>query len=237
MTSGSRSSSMWPSHAYERRRVAEHVRTMGVDLVEEAGDARFVDGNTVVAADGRTWTAERVIVTIGGRATKLPIPGAELGLTYEDVRSPTVLPDRVCVIGGADTGCQLTSILADFGCRVSIIEYAPRIVARADQDVSAELEHAFRGWGIEVITSAVRLEPLQSGVRVVYAEAPTGAVVLERLASGGGETGWYFLKSQAQLDALVPASRREQGLLLLRRPGRHRAHEPGSCGQDPPDHR
>ena len=157
-------------YLYERKRVADHIRSVGVDLVEEAGDARFVDANTVAAADGRKWTADRVIIAVGGKAGRLPIHGAELGLTYEDLRSLTSLPDRVCVIGAADTGCQLTSILADFGCEVTLIEYAPRIVPRADVDVSVALEHAFRARGIEVITSAAvhQLEALQPGVRVLY---------------------------------------------------------------------
>ncbi len=41
---------------------------------------------------------------------------------------------------------------------------------RADVDVSVALEHAFRGRGIEVITSAAvhQLEALEPGVRVQY---------------------------------------------------------------------
>jgi pyruvate/2-oxoglutarate dehydrogenase complex dihydrolipoamide dehydrogenase (E3) component len=157
-------------YAYERRRVADHIRAMGVDLIEDTGDARFLDANTVAAADGWTWSADRVIIAVGGRASRLPIPGAELGLTYEDVRGLTALPERVCVIGAADTGCQLTSILADFGCRVSLLEYAPRILPRADEDVSTELEKAFQARGIEVVTNAAvqQLEPLEPGVRVLY---------------------------------------------------------------------
>src|SRR5262245_51642532 len=96
-------------YAYERRRVAEHLRSQGVELVEEVGEARFLDAGTITAADGRRWSADRIIIAVGGRAGRLPIPGAERGLTYEDVRRLTALPDRVCVIGAADTGCQLTS--------------------------------------------------------------------------------------------------------------------------------
>jgi pyruvate/2-oxoglutarate dehydrogenase complex dihydrolipoamide dehydrogenase (E3) component len=157
-------------YLHERKRVGDHIRSVGVDLIEEAGDVRFVDPHTVAAADGRTWTADRVIIAVGGRAGRLPIPGAEFGLTYEDVRSVPALPERVCVIGAADTGCQLTSILADFGCAVTLVEYGPRIVPRADVDVSAALEHAFRGRGIEVITSAAvhQLERLAPGARVRY---------------------------------------------------------------------
>ena len=153
------------SYAHERKRVSDHIRARGVELVEEAGNARFLDANTVAAADGRVWSGERVIIAVGGRASRLPIPGAELGLTYEDVRGLTALPERVCVIGAADTGCQLASILADFGCQVALLEYAPRIVPRADEDVSAELEKAFRARGIEVVTNAAVQQPRAARAR------------------------------------------------------------------------
>lgn len=157
-------------YLYERKRIADHIRSAGVDLVEDAGDARFVDANTIAVADGRTWTADRVIIAVGGRPGRLQIPGAEFGLTYEDLRGLSSLPERVCVIGAAGTGCQLTSILADFGCDVTLVEYGPRIVPRADVEVSVALEHAFRGRDIHVITSSAvqGLEPVQHGVRVVY---------------------------------------------------------------------
>ena len=157
-------------YAHDRRRIADHIRAMGVDVVEEAGDVRFLDAETIAAADGRSWTADRLIIAVGGRASRLPIPGAELGFTFEDVRNLKALPDRVCVIGAADTGCQLASILADFGCQVSLLEFATRIVPRGDEDVSVALERAFRARGIDVVSGVgvQRLEPLDPGVRVVY---------------------------------------------------------------------
>ena len=157
-------------YAHDRKRISDHIRAMGVDLIEDAGNLHFLDANTVGTDGGKALSADRVIIAVGGRASRLPIPGAELGLTFEDIRSLTALPDRVCVIGAADTGCQLTSILDDFGCRVWLLEWAPQIVPRADEDVSAELERAFRARGIEVVTNASveRLDSLNPGVRVVY---------------------------------------------------------------------
>jgi dihydrolipoamide dehydrogenase len=162
-------------YAHDRRQIADRIRSVGVDLVEEAGDVRFRDPNTVAAGD-RVWDADRFIIAVGGRPSRLSIPGAELGLTFEDVRNLTTLPERVCVIGAADTGCQLTSILADFGCHVWLVEYGPRIVPRADVEVSAGLEEAFRARGIEVIAGAavMQLEPRQQGVRVVYNSGADG---------------------------------------------------------------
>ena len=157
-------------YAHEHKRMSEHIRAMGVDLVEHAGNVRFVDPNTLAAEDGQVWAADRVIIAAGGRASRPPIPGADLALTYEDIRTLAALPERVCVIGAADTGCQLTSILADFGCSVWLLEHAPRILPRADQDVSTELEHAFRARGIIAVTGAsvTQLEPRGHELGVVY---------------------------------------------------------------------
>ena len=91
-------------------------------------------------------------------------------MTYTDLRALTRLPGRVAVIGGADTGCQLASILADFGCQTLLLEYAPRLTPRADQDLSAALRAAFTRRGIEVVTeaSAERLVRVEGGVDVHY---------------------------------------------------------------------
>ncbi len=179
-------------YAHERKHMADHIRAMGVDVVEGVGEARFVDASTIEAADGRTWTAERVIIAVGGRAGRLPIPGAELALTYEDVRTLSVLPARVCVIGAADTGCQLASILADFGCRVWLFERASRIVPGADEEVSAELERAFRGRGIEVVTSATveQLESLGQALRVSHRIAEDGQVSEVEVDAAFFAVGW-----------------------------------------------
>ena len=74
-----------------------------------------------------------------GTPARLPIPGADLALTYEDIPSLTSLPGRVAVIGGADTGCQIASIFDDFGAAVTLFEAGPILVPAADHDVSAEL--------------------------------------------------------------------------------------------------
>jgi pyruvate/2-oxoglutarate dehydrogenase complex dihydrolipoamide dehydrogenase (E3) component len=55
-----------------------------------------------------------------------PIPGAELARTFDGLRDLTRLPASVVVIGGADTGCQLASILGDFGAQVTLVEASPR---------------------------------------------------------------------------------------------------------------
>jgi pyruvate/2-oxoglutarate dehydrogenase complex dihydrolipoamide dehydrogenase (E3) component len=188
-------------YAHDQKRLGDYVRATGIELVEGAGPARFVDPRTVAVGDGRTWQADRIVIAVGGHPGRLPIPGAELGLTYTDVRALTALPGRVAVIGGADTGCQLASILAGFGCQTLLLEYAPRLVPRADQDTSAALGAAFTRRGIEVVTgaSAERLVRVDTGVEVHYRQANQPA---SRLV----DTVFFAVGWPANLDGLALAS-------------------------------
>lgn len=79
-------------YAHDRKDMAGHLRRHGIDLTEDQGPVSFVDPHTVAASGGRTWSADRIILAVGGHAARLPIPGADLALTYEDIPSLTSLP-------------------------------------------------------------------------------------------------------------------------------------------------
>src|SRR5690349_2859541 len=116
--------------------------------------ARFTDPHTVRADDGRSWHGDRIVIAVGCRAAPLPVPGDEMALSYRDILTLKALPHEVAVIGGADTGCQMASIFADFGAGVRLIEAGPRIVSGADSSISAALSQAFEAKGMQVITGA-----------------------------------------------------------------------------------
>lgn len=161
-------------YAHDKRDVAGLLRRRGIDLIEDLGPAAFTDPHTVAAGDGRTWSANHIILAVGGHAGRLPIPGADLALTYEDIPSLTSLPDRVAVVGGADTGCQIASILDDLGVGVSLFEAGPALVPAADRTVSAELGRAFRGRDMDVHTSTLveSLHTRGDGIQVEYRSGP-----------------------------------------------------------------
>ena len=54
------------SYAHGQRRLAEVIASQGIDLVEEAGPARFVDPHTVRIPDGRSFGGDAIIVAVGG---------------------------------------------------------------------------------------------------------------------------------------------------------------------------
>ncbi len=157
-------------YVHDQRRLADALSRRGIELVDGAGPSVFIDAHTVAVPDGREFRGDAVVIAVGGRAGRPPIPGVELALTYEDLPDLTALPASAAVVGGADTGCQLASILADFGSNMTLIEAGPRLVPHADQDVSAALADSFRGRGIAVQTSAQveRLERTAQRAAVHY---------------------------------------------------------------------
>src|SRR6476620_503755 len=139
-------------YSHDVKRMSDYIAASGVELVQNAGPARFVDDHTIEVPDGRRFSGDAIVIAVGGHAGRLPIPGAELALTYEDIRDLTELPVSSVVIGGSETGSQPASLLVDFGSKVTVLEFADRIKPRSDRDVSDGLTAAFEAKGMEVIT-------------------------------------------------------------------------------------
>ena len=188
-------------YAHEKKDVAGHLRRNGVNLQEELGPVRFIDPHTLAVDGGDTWSADRIILAVGGHAGRLLIPGADLAFTYEDIPSLTSLPRSAAVVGGADTGCQIASILDDFGVSVSLFEAGPVLLPAADASVSAELGRSFRDQGMTVHTDTL-VEALGTdggAIRVDYRSGPaSGQLVADAVFFA---VGWPANVSQLALEA------------------------------------
>ncbi len=177
--------------AHERNRIADRLRSQGVDLIEQLGPVHFTDPYHLASEDGREWGAERVIVAVGGGAGPLPVPGGELALTYDDIRRLEALPVSAAVVGGADTGCQIASILADLGVKVSLLEGSPTLLPNADVSVSTEVDRAFQRKGIETHTGTLvlGLRRVGSQIELEYRGSSTSQMSVEAVFSAVGWPG------------------------------------------------
>ena len=140
------------AHANEVWHLTSIVKQQGITVIDEVGPAHFVNKNTLEISDGRQFTADKIILAVGGKSRKLSILGNELALSFHDLWQMNELPKRVTVVGGSATGCQLASILIDFGAEVDVIEFADRLTPPSDKDISRRLEEAFKKRGMNVLT-------------------------------------------------------------------------------------
>lgn len=146
---------------HEKKQLLGHLQSAGVETFVLAGNAQFLDAHTLLPGGGTTLKGEKFIIAAGGHARRLPFPGAELALTHSDVWTLKTLPRRVAIVGGAATGCQLASVLNEFGADVLLLDVAPRILPGEDLSVSETLRAEFEQRGMQVITGIGGISRIQ----------------------------------------------------------------------------
>ena len=113
------------------------------------------------------------------------------------------MPTSVAIIGGAATGCQLASILEDFGCQVYLLEFAQRLIPREDEAISLALADAFGKQRMIVITGAQteRLEKVDGGIQLHYRHQERSAsLIVKALLQGRQETRFLVVLLSGQND-------------------------------------
>ena len=112
----------------------------------------------VKAADGSTQThdAKNIMIATGSDARMLP--GLERDpqfiLTNTEILNLTTVPKTLGIVGAGAVGVEFASIFQRFGSKVTILEMLPRIVPVEDEEVSKELDKAFKKQGIRVEVGA-----------------------------------------------------------------------------------
>jgi len=113
------------------------------------GRGRLVDAHTV-EVEGQRFTARHILIATGGRPTKPPIPGAELGITSEALFALPELPKRMLVVGGGYIGLEFASIFEGLGVNVTLVHRGEHVLTSFDHDVRAHVALQLRARGIDV---------------------------------------------------------------------------------------
>ncbi|WP_379067601.1 FAD-containing oxidoreductase [Mesorhizobium sp. UC22_110] len=108
------------------------------------GHARFEDQHTVRVGDD-LLTADRIFLNVGGRASVPDLPGiADISfLTNSSIMDLDVLPRHLVVVGGSYISLEFAQMFRRFGSEVTVIERAPRLIGREDEDVSSTILSMF----------------------------------------------------------------------------------------------
>jgi pyruvate/2-oxoglutarate dehydrogenase complex dihydrolipoamide dehydrogenase (E3) component len=131
--------------------------------------ARF-EGKDRVRVAEEVLEAPRIFINVGTRPLVPPLAGVD-SVPFLNNRTMLGLdrvPEHLVVIGGSYIGLEFAQMHRRFGARVTVVEKAPRLIAREDADVSEAIRDIFTAEGIVVRTSAecIRLAPHAQGVEV-----------------------------------------------------------------------
>lgn len=102
--------------------------------------AEFVDAHTVrLTKSGKTVTAEKILVAVGGYPWAPKIKGAEHAIVSDDAFTLETLPERVLIIGGGYIACEFAGIYAGMGVKTTQAYRGGRLLNGFDSEVRDEV--------------------------------------------------------------------------------------------------
>src|SRR5215467_6893294 len=151
-----------------RRGIERSLKTLEGCTVYE-GHGQFV-GTKKVAVDGVVLNADRIFINVGGRALIPPIPGLDRVpyLTNSSMMDVDFLPSHLIILGGSYIGLEFAQVYRRFGSEVTVIELAPHLITREDEDVSRAVAEILKQEGIDVRVDSkvVGVEKQGNGIAV-----------------------------------------------------------------------
>ncbi|MFZ0445724.1 MAG: dihydrolipoyl dehydrogenase [Bacillus sp. (in: firmicutes)] len=147
----------------------EHLMKKGnIDVYDGFGSLLKADAVSVKLNDGEEvlLNAKNVIIATGSRPRTLP--GLEADgqyvMTSDEALQMKEIPESIIIVGGGVIGMEWASLLSDFGSKVTVLEYADRILPTEDKEVSKEMQRLMKKKGIKIVTSAKVLpETIEKG--------------------------------------------------------------------------
>ena len=144
-------------------RSADYYADHGIEVVTGEWIERVeVDGagGTATSAAGRSFSFDRLALTVGGTPRRLDVPGADLGNVFclRDLgdaialRESVAAAERVVVVGGGFIGLEAAAVANASGKDVVVVEALDRLMARAVAPVVSDFyAEAHRRRGVRVL--------------------------------------------------------------------------------------
>lgn len=130
----------WPTLRDNKTREIERLNEVyrnllcnaGVDIIQ--GRAALMDPHTVVVG-GQRYSAERILIAVGGWPALPDIPGKEHMITSNDVFYLEQFPRDVIVLGGGYIAVEFAGIFNGLGASTELVYRGPLFLRGFDQEV------------------------------------------------------------------------------------------------------
>lgn len=133
-----------------------------ITLLHQAATALDLQARLVTLADGSQLGFEKLLLATGGRARRLPIPGADLQGVFslrnledtEAIREAMTKARHAVVIGGGFIGCELAAGFTQLGLDTTIVELTPAVLSLVlDAETSNFIAAYLQQRGVTILTN------------------------------------------------------------------------------------
>jgi glutathione reductase (NADPH) len=160
----------WPSLIAAKDKELDRLNQIYINMLNNARveimDARgvVVDPHTVEVG-GRAYTAENILIAVGGWPETPDIPGIEHVISSNEALDLPSLPKRVVIVGGGYIAVEFAGIFNGFGSEVVEIIRREEVLRGFDEDIRVYLGQEMKGRGIDI----------RGGTQVARVEKTAGA--------------------------------------------------------------
>ncbi len=169
--------------------------TPNVELIQ--GTARFIAEKTL-DVEGRTITADKIIVAAGSRPTMPPIPGLSTVRfhTSDSIMRLDDLPQRLGIIGGGFIAAEMGHVFAGFGSRVTLFNRSPLLLRAQDGEIAQRFTDVF-GSRVELCLGHIPERVHQEGDTIVVTSKGERYEFDELLVAAGREPNTDLIDAAA----------------------------------------
>lgn len=149
--------------AERKNRIVNELRDGALFSLSKAsityGEAEFKDEKTVTV-NGLDYQADKIIIATGSQPARLPIPGAELALTSDDLLESATIWDEgfssFAIIGGGVIGIEFATVLKSLYPEkdITVVEYCKEILPPFDKEIAKRLRMSLTKQGVKFVTGA-----------------------------------------------------------------------------------
>ena len=142
-----------------------NLANAGVELFQSRAELRSPHEIELVG-EGRTVTADKVLIATGGWPVMPDVPGIEHCISSNEAFHLPTLPGSILVVGGGYIAVEFAGIFKGMGVETTLVYRGPNILRGFDDDVRAHLSDEMERRGIKVILQAQhqRIEKTPAGL-------------------------------------------------------------------------
>lgn len=152
----------WPKTMAWKDKLVNQI-VGGVEFLLKRNKVRVINGfgklksNQQVEVEGQALiTAEHILLATGSKV--IALAGFEVDhqtvLDSTDLLSLKSVPKSMIMLGGGIIGTELSTVYANLGCKVQIVEMADRILLNYEEPAVRIVQNALKQLGVEVFTGA-----------------------------------------------------------------------------------
>ncbi|MBI4305731.1 MAG: dihydrolipoyl dehydrogenase [Chloroflexi bacterium] len=184
--------------AVERSRTVSGTLTQGIGYLFRKNKIEVFKGKGVLAGPSSVHVegsgnleAKHIVIATGARPRSLPgleIDGKSI-ITSREALELKETPKSVGIVGGSAIGVEFAYYFRAYGTEVTIFEMLAHLVPSEDEEISTELERAFKKQGINFVTGAKVSGTERKGPQIVVkyeAAGKAGEFTCDKVLLGVG---------------------------------------------------